>query len=194
MSPIGAAARADAAGNAAATPIASDSEATLVLPAIRAAMSELDSEIAPVTVDKMTDAISRQGLFLPRIVALLGGAFGLVAMVLATVGLYGVVSFMVGRRTQEIGIRMTLGAQRSAVLRMVLANGLILASSGLLVGLAIALAAAPTVRSMLVGVSPYDPATFIAISAALLAATALASYIPAARATRVDPILALRHE
>jgi predicted permease len=194
MSPIGAAARADAAEGPAATAIAADTEATLVLPAIRAAMSELDSEIAPVTVDKMTDAISRQGLFLPRIVALLGGAFGLVAMVLATVGLYGVVSFMVGRRTQEIGIRMTLGAQRSAVLRMVLANGLILASTGLLVGLAIALAAAPTVRSMLVGVSPYDPATFIAISAALLAATALASYIPAARATRVDPILALRHE
>ncbi len=157
-------------------------------------MSELDSEIAPVTVDKMTAAISRQGLFLPRIVALLGGAFGLVAMVLATVGLYGVVSFMVGRRTQEIGIRMTLGAQRIQVLRMVLANGLILASTGLLVGLAIALAAAPTVRSMLVGVSPYDPATFVAISAALLAATAVASFLPAARATRVDPILALRHD
>jgi putative ABC transport system permease protein len=115
-------------------------------------------------------------------------------MVLATVGLYGVVSFMVGRRTQEIGIRMTLGAQRRDVLRMVLANGLIIAASGLVVGVAIALIAAPAVRSMLVGVSPYDPATFIAISAALLGATALASYIPAARATRVDPILALRHD
>ncbi|HUE43530.1 MAG TPA: ABC transporter permease [Candidatus Sulfotelmatobacter sp.] len=180
--------------NSSATSVAPDSEASLVVPAIRAAMSELDSEISPVTVDKMTDAISRQGLFLPRIVAFLGGAFGLVAMVLATVGLYGVVSFMVSRRTQEIGIRMTLGAQRGAVLRMVLANGLILASTGLIVGLVIALAAAPTVRSMLVGVSPYDPATFLAISAALLAATAIASYFPAARATRVDPILALRHD
>ena len=125
---------------------------------------------------------------------MVGGAFGFVAMSLAAVGLYGVVSFMVGRRTQEIGIRMTLGAQRGAVLRMVLANGLILASVGLLVGLAIALVAAPAIRSMLVGVSPYDPATFVAISAALLAATAVASYLPAARATRVDPILALRHE
>jgi ABC-type antimicrobial peptide transport system permease subunit len=115
-------------------------------------------------------------------------------MSLATVGLYGVVSFMVGRRTQEIGIRMTLGAQRGDVLRMVLANGLILAASGLVVGLAISLIAAPAVRSMLVGVSPYDPATFIAISAVLLAATAIASFLPAARATRVDPILALRHE
>src|SRR6185437_3668735 len=109
----------------------------LVVPEIRAAMSVLDSEISPVTVDVMTDVISRQGLFLPRIVALLGGAYGL-----------------------------------------------ILAASGLVVRVAIALIAAPAVRSMLVGVSPYDPATFIAISAALLGATALASYIPAARATR----------
>jgi predicted permease len=194
MTPMRASTRANSAENPAATSIAPGSEAEIVVPAIRAAMSELDSEISPVTVDVMADAISRQGLFLPRIVALLGGAFGLVAMVLAAVGLYGVVSFMVGRRTQEIGIRMTLGAQRSAVLRMVLTNGLILASTGLLVGLIIALIAAPAIRSMLVGVSPYDPATFIAISAALLAATALASYIPAARATRVDPILALRHE
>ena len=185
----GASGREDAANSA-----TQDSEASRVVPEIRAEMSALDAEISPVTIDKMTDAISRQGLFFPRIVALLGGAFGLVAMVLATVGLYGVVSFMVGRRTQEIGIRMTLGAQRSAVLRMVLANGLVLASTGLLVGLAIALAAAPTVRSQLVGVSPYDPATFVAISAALLAATAIASYIPAARATRFDPILALRHD
>jgi putative ABC transport system permease protein len=180
--------------NSPANPIAPDSESALVVPAIRAAIAELDSEISPVTIDKMTEAISRQGLFFPRIVALLGGAFGLVAMVLATVGLYGVVSFMVGRRTQEIGIRMTLGAQRVQVLRMVLVNGLILAGSGLLVGLAIALFAAPAVRSMLVGVSPYDPATFIAISAVLLAATAVASFLPAARATRVDPILALRHD
>jgi ABC-type antimicrobial peptide transport system permease subunit len=131
---------------------------------------------------------------MPRIIAVVGGAFGVVAMSLAAVGLYGVVSFMVGRRTQEIGIRMTLGAQRGAVLRMVLANGLILASAGLIVGLLIALVAAPTVRTMLVGVSPYDPATFVAISVALLLATAVASYLPAARATRVDPILALRHE
>jgi predicted permease len=189
-----AAANANLGESSSATSIAPDAQAAMVVPEIRAEMSALDAEISPVTVDKMSDAISRQGLFLPRIVALLGGAFGLVAMVLATVGLYGVVSFMVGRRTQEIGIRMTLGAQQGAVLRMVLANGLILASTGLIVGLAIALAAAPTVRGMLVGVSPYDPATFIAISAALLSATAVASYLPAARATRVDPILALRHD
>ena len=174
--------------------VRSDAESAVLLPAIRAEIAALDANISPVSVYKMTDLISQQGLFFPRIVAVLGAAFGLVAMALATVGLYGVVSFMVGRRTQEIGIRMTLGAQRGDVLRMVLANGLILAASGLVVGLAISLIAAPAVRSMLVGVSPYDPATFIAISAVLLAATAIASFLPAARATRVDPILALRHE
>jgi ABC-type antimicrobial peptide transport system permease subunit len=174
--------------------VRSDAESAVLLPAIRAEIAALDANISPVSVYKMTDLISQQGLFFPRIVAVLGAAFGFVAMSLATVGLYGVVSFMVGRRTQEIGIRMTLGAQRGDVLRMVLANGLILAASGLVVGLAISLIAAPAVRSMLVGVSPYDPATFIAISAVLLAATAIASFLPAARATRVDPILALRHE
>jgi len=174
--------------------VRSDVESAVLLPAIRSEIAGLDANISPVSVYKMTDLISQQGLFFPRIVAVLGAAFGFVAMSLATVGLYGVVSFMVGRRTQEIGIRMTLGAQRGDVLRMVLANGLILAASGLVVGLAISLIAAPAVRSMLVGVSPYDPATFIAISAVLLAATAIASFLPAARATRVDPILALRHE
>jgi macrolide transport system ATP-binding/permease protein len=174
--------------------VRSDAELIVTLSAIRSEIAALDANISPVSIYKMTDLVSQQGLFLPRIVAVLGGAFGFVAMSLATVGLYGVVSFMVGRRTQEIGIRMTLGAQRIQVLRMVLANGLILAGSGLLVGLAIALVAAPAVRSMLVGVSPYDPTTFVAISAVLLAATAVASFLPAARATRVDPILALRHE
>jgi predicted permease len=174
--------------------VRSDAEPAITLPAIRSEIAALDANISPVSVYKMTDLISQQGLFFPRIVAVLGAAFGFVAMSLATVGLYGVVSFMVGRRTQEIGIRMTLGAQRGDVLRMVLANGLILAASGLVVGLAIALIAAPAVRSMLVGVSPYDPATFVAITAVLLAVTAVASFLPAARATRVDPILALRHE
>jgi predicted permease len=174
--------------------VRSEAEPAVILPAVRAEITALDADISPVSVYKMTDLISQGGLFFPRIIAVVGGAFGFVAMSLAAVGLYGVVSFMVGRRTQEIGIRMTLGAQRGAVLRMVLANGLILASLGLIVGLAIALVAAPAIRSMLVGVSPYDPATFVAISAALLAATAVASYLPAARATRVDPILALRHE
>ncbi len=174
--------------------VRSDANPALILPVVRAEITALDAQISPVSVYQMTDLISQQGLFLPRIIALVGGAFGLVAMSLAAVGLYGVVSFMVGRRTQEIGIRMTLGAQRRQVLRMVLLNGLRLAVAGLVIGVAIACAAAPAVRSMLVGVSPWDPATLAAICAILFVATAVASYIPANRATQVDPIEALRHE
>jgi putative ABC transport system permease protein len=157
-------------------------------------MATLDAEIAPVSVLKMSDLISSRGLFLPRIVTMLGGAFGVLAMSLAAIGLYGVVSFMVGRRTQEIGIRMTLGAQRGEVLRTVLTNGLSLAAAGLIVGVAIAVLATPFLRSILVGVSPWDPWTFVAVSLVLIIATAVASYIPASRATQVDPMVALRHE
>jgi ABC-type antimicrobial peptide transport system permease subunit len=127
-------------------------------------------------------------------VAILGGVFGVVALSLAVIGLYGVVSFMVGRRAQEIGIRMTLGAQSSSILRMVLANGLALAAVGLVIGLILSVAATPLLRSLLIGVSPWDPITFVGICAALFAATVVASWIPASRATRVDPAVALRHE
>jgi predicted permease len=174
--------------------VRTESDPAIVIPAIRAEMSTLDAEISPVSVMKMTELISRRGLFLLRIVTMLGGAFGVVAMSLAAIGLYGVVSFMVGRRTQEIGIRMTLGAQRSEVLRMVLANGLSLAVVGLVLGVGVALLATPLMRAMLVGVSPRDPATFVVVCFVLLAATAVASWIPASRATRVDPMVALRHE
>jgi predicted permease len=174
--------------------VRTEGDPSIILPAIRSEMATLDAEIAPVSVLKMTDLISSRGLFLPRIVTMLGGAFGVLAMSLAAIGLYGVVSFMVGRRTQEIGIRMTLGAQRGEVLRMVLANGLSLAAAGLVAGVAIAVLATPLLRSILVGVSPWDPRTFVAVSLILIIATALASYIPASRATHVDPMVALRHE
>jgi predicted permease len=166
---------------------------TLVSP-IRVEIAALDAEIAPTSVLTMSSVISESGLFLPRIVAILGGVFGVVALSLAVIGLYGVVSFMVGRRTQEIGIRMTLGAQRSAVLRMVLANGLRLSAVGLAVGLTVSLAATPLLRTLLIGISPWDPTTFVAICALLCAAALVASWVPASRATRVDPIVALRHE
>jgi len=124
----------------------------------------------------------------------LSGAFGLIALSLAVVGLYGVVSFVVSCRTQEIGVRMALGAQRSNVLRMILLNGFSLAAIGLVIGTVLALAAAPLMRSVLTGVSPRDPLTFAAISLILLIAASVASWIPARRATRVDPNAALRCE
>jgi predicted permease len=167
---------------------------SILVPQVRRAISDLDADMTPVSILTMAGVVSDQGLFLPRITAVLGGAFGVMALSLAVIGLYGVVSFMVARRTQEIGIRMTLGAQRSSVLRMVLVNGVTLAGMGLLAGLAGAVAATPLLRSLLVGVSPWDPATFLAICLILLAATLAASWIPANRATRVDPLIALRHE
>jgi predicted permease len=161
---------------------------------VRQQISALDSEVTPLSVLTMAGAFSSNGLFESRIVAMLGGAFGLIALSLAIVGLYGVVSFMVGRRTQEIGVRMALGAQRSNVLRMILVDGISLATLGVVIGMVVALAAAPLVRSLLNGVSPRDPLTFMAITLILLIATFVASLIPAHRATRVDPNVALRCE
>ena len=174
--------------------VRTDGDPSALLSPIRSEIAALDAEIAPTSVLTMASVISERGLFLPRIVAILGGVFGVVALSLAVIGLYGVISFMVGRRTQEIGIRMTLGAQRSTVLRMVLANGLSLAAIGLAVGLILSFATTPLLRSLLIGISPWDPTTFVAICAALCAATVVASWVPASRATRVDPALLLRHE
>jgi predicted permease len=167
---------------------------TLLVSPVRRQISALDSQVTPLSVLTMADAFSSNGLFLFRIVAMLGGAFGLIALSLAIVGLYGVVSFLVGRRTQEIGIRMALGAQRSNVLGMILASGISLAIAGVVIGMVVALAVAPLVRSLLNGVSPRDPLTFVATSLLLLSATFFASWIPAHRATRVDPNAALRCE
>jgi len=167
---------------------------TALISLVREQISAVDAEVAPVSVLTMSDAFSSNGLFLFRMVAMLGGAFGLIALSLAIVGLYGVVSFVVGRRTQEIGIRMALGAQRGNVLRMILANGISLAITGVVIGMVGALVAAPLMRGLLNGVNPRDPLTFVAIALILLAATSVASWIPAHRATRVDPNVALRCE
>jgi predicted permease len=115
----------------------------------RQRISAVDPEVTPLSVLTMANAFSSNGLFSFRIVAILGGAFGLIALSLAIVGLYGVVSFLVSRRTQEIGIRMALGARRSNVLRIILLNGISLASAGVVIGMILALAAAPAMRSLL---------------------------------------------
>jgi predicted permease len=157
-------------------------------------LKNLDPEIAPVSVLTFQTAVSSQGLFLPRIAAILGGAFGLIALSLSVVGLYGIVSFMVGRRTQEIGVRIALGAQRGKILRMVFANGVLLAATGIAIGAATALVLCPMMRGVLLDVNPRDPGVFLAIAAILVAATLGASWIPARRATMVDPVEALRYE
>ncbi|HET9407102.1 MAG TPA: ABC transporter permease [Candidatus Sulfotelmatobacter sp.] len=161
---------------------------------VRQQIRALDSEVTPLSVFTMADAFSSDGLFAFRIFAMLGGAFGLIALSLTIVGLYGVVSFVVGRRTQEIGIRMALGAQRGSVLRMVLANGISLSMAGIVIGMIVALAVAPLMRSLLNGVSPRDPLTYVCIGLILLTATFVASWIPAYRAARLDPNVTLRCE
>jgi len=127
-----------------------------------------------------------------RIAAGLLGAFGVVALLLAAVGLYGVVAFAVAQRTREIGIRVALGAQSSEVLRLMLRQGMTLAGIGLLVGLPLAIGAGKLVSGFLLGAGAADPLVFIVAAVTLGLVTLVASYVPARRASRVDPIVALR--
>jgi putative ABC transport system permease protein len=130
----------------------------------------------------------------PRFNAFLLGVFAAVALVLTAVGLYGVMAYAVERRTHEIGIRMALGADRPAVLRMVVGRGLFLASAGLAIGLVGALAATRLMTGLLFEIQPSDPATFAATALLLATVSVLASWLPARRATRIEPMSALRYE
>jgi ABC-type antimicrobial peptide transport system permease subunit len=125
---------------------------------------------------------------------LLAAVLGACALALATVGMFGVFSYAVRQRTREIGVRMALGAQPSAVVRLVLGGHSYAVAAGLGVGLLGALASSALMRSRLHGISPFDPVSYLGVAAILAVAGLTASYIPARRATRVDPVVALRHE
>jgi putative ABC transport system permease protein len=122
------------------------------------------------------------------------GTFAGVAAVLAAIGIYGILAYLVVQRTVEIGIRMALGAQRAQVLAEVLRKGLILTTIGITVGLIGAAAVTRVLQGMLFGITPLDPITFLAVALTFGFVTMLASYMPARRATRVDPLVALRSE
>jgi putative ABC transport system permease protein len=129
-----------------------------------------------------------------RVTMLMLGIFAAAALVLAAVGIYGVIAYSVTERTQEIGIRMALGAPRSHVLRMVVGQAMLLALIGIVIGAGLALAMTRLMEGLLFEVTPADPLTFVTVSAALAGVAALASYVPGRRATRVDPVIALRAE
>jgi ABC-type antimicrobial peptide transport system permease subunit len=129
-----------------------------------------------------------------RLVAQLSTFFGLLAVFLSCIGIYGVMSYVVTRRTNEIGIRMALGARRSTMLWMVLREILILVTSGLVIGVPAALAGDRLVSNMLFGLKPIDPVTLVSATIVLLMVAAIAGYLPARRASRADPMVALRCE
>ncbi len=161
--------------------------------ALRRAVRQVDPAI-PVFDVKTATAVVSESLFLDRIVALLSACFGLLATILAAVGLYGVMSYSVARRTRELGLRMAIGAPQGAVLWLVLKDVAVLAAFGIALGLPMAIGLGQVVRSRLFGVAPTDPLTLgIAIST-LGIVSILAGYVPARQATQVDPLQALRHE
>jgi predicted permease len=154
------------------------------------AMDPLVPVINPLTVGEVID----QSLFAPKLAAGLLGVMGVMALALASVGLYGVLAFRVTQRFREIGLRMALGAQRSDVLRMVLTNAMMLVGVGVGIGLVAAFAISRAVKSLLYGISATDPATFLGVTLVLTVVALVASSIPALRASRVDPLVALRHQ
>ena len=140
------------------------------------------------------DQVVAEATATPRFYVLLLGAFAAVALILAAVGIYGVMSYSVSRRTQEIGIRMALGAETADVIKLVVRQGASLAVVGIVAGVVGALAVTRLMARLLYGIGSSDPITFTAVACLLGAVAVIASYIPARRAAKVDPMVALRYE
>jgi predicted permease len=164
-----------------------------LMPEIRTAVSRFDSNLLITDMKTQMEQID-QNIYQERLIANLSSLFALLALIVACVGIYGLLSYQVTRRTQEIGIRLALGARREDVLRVVLWQGAALAILGALIGIAAALGLTRYLQSLLFGVKPTDPVTIISVAFGLIAVALLASYIPARRAMKTDPMVALRYE
>jgi putative ABC transport system permease protein len=165
----------------------------LFAPTLREVVAAVDPD-QPISDVRTLDERIGQSLASRRFNMLLLGVFAALALVLAAVGIYGVVSYTVTERTHEIGVRLALGAQPRDVLTMLVGQGMTLAASGAIIGIAAALGITRVMASLLFGVSPTDPATFAIITAALMLVAFVACYAPARRATVVNPVTALRSE
>lgn len=175
--------------------VRSDGDPLLLAPSIRQIISGMDSTMPVRNVQSMSEAVnSINGLLLFEIAAGIAGGLGLLGLVLAVVGVYGVISFSVSQRTQEIGIRMALGATANEILRMISRQSFLIVAGSIPLGLLAAFAVGKLLADFLVGVSPTDPLTYAAVTALLIAVALIAGYLPARRATRVNPMVALRHE
>ena len=184
-------------------PVSWFTEATLVVnhapdapalaAAIRREVSTIDAGV-PISSVLTLDQVLADHLRRQKLLSVLFGAFAVTALLLCVVGVYGVVSYFVGQRTHEMGIRLALGASGTGIVRLVLGENLALAGTGVAVGVAVGLFLTRFLGTLLFGISPTDPATFAGISVLLMAVALLASYLPARRATQVDPMVALRAE
>ncbi|HEY7544885.1 MAG TPA: FtsX-like permease family protein, partial [Blastocatellia bacterium] len=169
------------------------SDVPLNLDAIRKAVSEVDATQPVIGLQSMSEVLG-DAMAEDRFYTVLIGSFAALALALTLVGLYGVMSYVVSQRTCEIGIRMALGANQGDVLRMIISQGAVLALTGVAIGLAASMAMTRFIESLLFKVGSRDPATFLLVSSLLFVVALAASYIPARRATRVDPMIALRYE
>jgi predicted permease len=161
--------------------------------AIRSEVQAIDRRVPLFAVKTMAEH-KTYALWAPNMAASFSLAFGVLAILLSAVGLYSVMAYVVSQRTREVGIRMALGANRTDVLKMITRQGMRLAAVGLVIGLLLALALAQVLSSLLIGISGYDVTTFILVPVLLAAVALVACYLPARRATKVDPLIALRYE
>ena len=163
------------------------------IPTVRQVLAELDSNLVLLNAKTQIEQID-QGLYQERLLANLSSLFAALALALACIGLYGLLSYEVTRRTHEIGVRMAMGAEQRKVLLLVVGKGIALAVFGITAGIAAALGVTRYLEAMLYGVKPIDPGTFLCVATLLLGVAVAACYIPARRATKVDPMVALRYE